>query len=127
MSKNLRPLDLLVSVSSRSVRISQSHTGATQWHSVDWRCLVSFDHVHGRHCGVSWTGKDWDPALVGYAGQVSSTPVVVLQPLFAQLWGGKWDEEEGEGREGKRGEDQESRRGYESKGNLEQPTITPGK
>ena len=80
MSKNLR-------TSSRSVSISQSHTGATQWHSVDWRCLVSFDHVHGRHCGVSWTGKDWDPALVGYAGQVSSTPVVVLQPLFAQLWG----------------------------------------
>ena len=69
------------------------HTSATQWHSMDWGCLVPLDHVHGRHCGVCWTGEDGDSVLVGYAGQVSSASVVVLQPLFAQLWG----EEVGEG------------------------------
>ena len=92
------------------IKPTLSHTGTTQWHSVDWRCLVSFDHVHDRHCGVRWTGKDWDPALVGYAGQVSSAPVVVLQPLFAQLWGreeGEWRERKkekvgGEGKGGRR-------------------------
>lgn len=73
---------------------------------MDWRCLVSFDHVHDRHCGVRWTGKDWDPALVGYAGQVSSAPVVVLQPLFAQLWG----TEEGEWRERKKEKGEEEER-----------------
>ena len=69
------------------------HTSATQWHSMDWGCLVPFDHVHSRHCGVCWTGEDGDSVLVGYAGQVSSASVVVLQALFAQLWG----EEVGEG------------------------------
>ena len=77
------------------------HTSATQWHSMDWGCLVPFDHVHDRHCGVCWTGEDGDSVLVGYAGQVSSASVVVLQALFAQLWGE--EEREGEREQEKEG------------------------
>ena len=93
MTKNLHP--------------SLLHTSATQWHSVDWRRLVPFDHVHGRHCGVCWTGEDGDSVLIGYAGQVSSASVIVLQPLFGQLWGEEVGERKGKGGGGMKGRREE--------------------